>query len=267
MEPMVNIALRAARKAGSLIVKAADRPDLIRISEKGHNDFVTETDKAAEKEIIFHLRKAYPEHRITCEEIGELDGDISDYEWVVDPLDGTTNFIHGIPHVAVSIACLHKGKLEHAVVYDPFRREEFTASRGRGAYLNGNRIRVSGRQNMNGALVATGIPFSAPSIDHMEGYLACMTELASQSSGIRRPGVASLDLAYLAAGRFDCFWEMFLKPWDIAAGALLVKEAGGLVCDFQGGDNYLQTGHIVCATPKLIKPTLQAVKKNLGHLK
>jgi len=147
------------------------------------------------------------------------------------------------------------------------RREEFTASRGRGAFLNGNRIRVSGRKNFDGAIVATGIPFNSPSIDHMEPYLACLTELAEQSSGIRRLGVASLDLAYLAAGRFDAFWEMSLKPWDIAAGVLLVKEAGGLVSDFQGNDNYMESGNIVCATPKLFKPTLQVVQKHLGYLK
>ena len=267
MEPMVNIALRAARKAGEIIARAADRPDLIRIDEKGRNDFVTETDRAAEKEVIYHLRKAYPDHHIIAEESGVLDGDNDDYEWVVDPLDGTTNFIHGIPHFAISIGCLYKGRLEHAVVLDPMRQEEFTASRGRGAYLNGKRIRISGRRSMEGALVGTGIPFNTPSIEHMEGYLECLTELASQSSGIRRLGTASLDLAYLAAGRLDSFWEMNLKPWDIAAGILLVKEAGGLVSDFQGGDNYMESGHIVCATPKLFKATLQAVQKNLGHLK
>jgi len=266
MEPMVNIALRAARKAGDMIARATERSDLIKIDEKGRNDYVTEIDRAAEKEIIYHLRKAYPDHSIIGEESGHLQGENDDYQWIIDPLDGTTNFIHGIPHFAVSIGCRYKGKLEHAVVFDPMRREEFTASRGRGAFLNGKRIRVSGRIGLAGSLVATGIPFNRPSIDHMEPYLTCLTELATQSSGIRRLGVASLDLAYLSAGRVDAFWEMNLKPWDIAAGVLLVKEAGGLVSDFSGGENYMDSGNIVCATPKLFKPTLKVVQKHLGHI-
>ena len=267
MEPMVNIALRAARKAGEIIARASDRNDHIKIDEKGLNDYVTEIDTAAEKEVIYHLRKAYPNHCIIGEESGVLEGDDSDYEWIIDPLDGTTNFIHGIPHFAVSIGCRYKGRLEHAVVVDPMRQEEFTATRGRGAYLNGKRIRVSKQPKLAGAIIGTGIPFNAPSIEHMEPYLQCLTELASQSSGIRRLGVASLDLAYLAAGRLDAFWEMSLKPWDIAAGLLLVKEAGGLVSDFQAGDSCMESGHIVCATPKLFKPTLQVVQKHLGYLK
>jgi len=266
MEPMVNIALRAARKAGEMIARATERSDLIKIDEKGRNDFVTEIDHAAEREIIYHLRKAYPDHSIIGEESGYLQGENDDYQWIIDPLDGTTNFIHGIPHFAVSIGCRHKGRLEHGVVFDPMRREEFTASRGRGAQLNGKRLRVSGRTGLAGSIVATGIPFNRPSIDHMEPYLGCLTDLAQQSSGIRRLGVASLDLAYMAAGRFDVFWEMNLKPWDIAAGVLLVKEAGGLVSDFRGGENYMESGNIVCATPKLFKPTLQVVKKHLGYL-
>ncbi|WP_461516496.1 inositol-1-monophosphatase [Porticoccus sp.] len=266
MEPMVNIALRAARKAGEMIARATERSDLIKVDEKGRNDFVTETDRAAEKEIIYHLRKAYPDHTIIGEESGLLEGENNDYQWIIDPLDGTTNFIHGIPHFAVSIGCRFKGRLEHAVVFDPMRREEFTASRGRGAYLNGHRIRVSGHIGLPGAVIATGIPFNSPSIEHMEPYLSCLTDLAKQSSGIRRLGVASLDLAYMAAGRFDAFWEMNLKPWDIAAGVLLVKEAGGLVSDFSGGEDYMDRGNIVCATPKLFKPTLQVVQKHLGFI-
>ncbi|WP_297189457.1 inositol monophosphatase family protein [uncultured Porticoccus sp.] len=266
MEPMVNIALRAARKAGEMIARATERVDLIRIDEKGRNDFVTEIDHAAEKEIIYHLRKAFPDHTILGEESGLLEGDNNDYQWIIDPLDGTTNFIHGIPHFAVSIGCRHKGRLEHGVVFDPMRLEEFTASRGHGAFLNGKRLRVSGRVGLAGAVVATGIPFNQPSIAFMEPYLACLSDLAKESSGIRRLGVASLDLAYLAAGRFDAFWEMNLKPWDIAAGVLLVKEAGGLVSDFRGGNGFMESGNIVCASPKLFKPTLQLVQKHLGFL-
>ena len=264
---MVNIALQAARSAGKLIIKASSKLDRIQIDEKGQNDFVTEVDRAAENEIIYHLRKAYPEHSILCEETGLHEGSDSDSEWIIDPLDGTTNFIRGIPHYAISIAFRHKGRLEHGIVYDPVKLEEFTASRGRGALLNGARIRVSGRVDSMGAIYATGIPFSGKPFEHMSSYLMSMAALASHSSGIRRMGAASLDLAYVAAGRVDAFWEMYLQPWDIAAGVLLVKEAGGRVADFQGGDNYLNSGHIVACTPRLLKPTLKTVGKHLGQLR
>lgn len=267
MEPMVSIALRAARSAGEKILRSSERMDKVKVDEKGRNDFVTDVDRASEQEIIHQLQKAYPDHRILGEESGYIGKEDSDYLWIIDPLDGTTNFICGIPHYAVSIGCFYKGRPEHAVVYDPVKQEEFTASRGRGAYLNDRRIRVTNRIQMNGAIFATGIPFSKPSIDHMEPYLNCMRTLAEQSSGIRRLGVASLDLAYVAAGRFDAYWEMSLKPWDIAAGILLVKEAGGIVSDFQGGNDYMESGHTVAATPKLFKPTLQVVQKHLGYLK
>lgn len=267
MEPMVNIALRAARSAGELILRAAERLDRVKVDVKGGHDFVTEVDRACERDIIHHLRKAYPDHSFIGEESGVVTGKDKDSQWIIDPLDGTTNFIRGIPHCAVSIAFRHQGRLEHGVVYDPFKREEYTASRGSGARLNGNRIRVSGRVQPEGALYATGIPFSGAPFANMAPYLACLHELAGNSSGIRRMGVASLDLAYTAAGRFDAFWEMFLKPWDIAAGILLVKEAGGMVADFQGGDNYLDSGHILCATPRLFKPTLQVIGKHLGNLR
>lgn len=266
MQPMVNIALRAARQAGEMIVKSADNLDRIRVDEKGRHDFVTEVDQHSEETIIYQIKKAYPEHRFVCEESGISGNPDSDVEWIIDPLDGTTNFIRGIPHVAVSIACRIKGRLEHAVVVEPFKREEFTTSRGSGAHLNGHRIRVSGRTSETGALYATGIPFSAPSFDHMDDYLQCMREFANNSSGIRRLGVASLDLAYVAAGRMDMFWEMYLKPWDIAAGALLVREAGGMVSDFNGGEKFLDSGHILASTPKLFKPSLQVVSKHLGGL-
>ncbi len=264
---MVNIALRAARSAGDKIVRAAERMDLVKIDEKGRNDFVTDVDRTSEQEIINHLLRAYPDHRILGEESGYIGNPDSDYTWIIDPLDGTTNFIRGIPHFAVSIGCTHKGRLEHAVVFDPIKQEEFTASRGRGAQLNGRRLRVSGRTAMDGALIATGVPFSLPSSAHMEPYLEAFKTLAEHSSGIRRLGVASLDLAYLAAGRYDAFWEMYLKPWDIAAGVLLVKEAGGMISDFQGDNDFMDNGHVVAATPRLFKPTLQVVQKHLGHLK
>ncbi len=264
---MVNIALRAGRKAAELIERAFERVDLLTIETKSPNDFVTEVDKAAEKEIIYHLRKAYPDHSIRGEEGGSQPGQNPDYEWIIDPLDGTTNFIHGMPHFSVSIACKYRGQLEHAVVIDPVKREEFTATRGRGATLNGRRIRVSSRRGFEGALIGTGIPFNGYALDNIDAYLACVKEIAGQTAGIRRAGSAALDLAYVAAGRFDAFWEMNLNEWDIAGGLLLVKEAGGLVSDFNGGSNYLETGHVVCGGPKVFKPTLQVVQKHMGHIK
>jgi myo-inositol-1(or 4)-monophosphatase len=267
MEPMLTMALRAGRKAAELIERAFERVDLLTVESKSRNDFVTEVDKAAEKEIIYHLRKAYPDHTIHGEEGGTQPGKNPDYEWVIDPLDGTTNFINGVPHFAVSIACKYRGQLEHAVIIDPIKREEFTASRGRGAALNGRRLRVSTRRSFDGALIGTGIPFNGYALEHISAYLACVQEIAGQTAGIRRCGSAALDLAYVAAGRFDAFWEMNLHEWDFAAGALLVKEAGGLISDFNGGQDYLETGHIVCGAPKVFKPTLQCVQKHLGHVK
>lgn len=266
MEPMITIALRAARKAGELIERSLERVDVITFEEKSRNDFVSEIDQAAEKEIIYHLRKAYPDHNIRGEETGFSKGANSDYEWIIDPLDGTTNFMHGIPHFAVSIACKYKGQIEHAVVLNPMSREEFTASRGRGAALNGRRIRVSGRNGLDGALIGTGIPFNGPAYEQMTPYLAAMHEIAGQTAGIRRPGAASLDLAYVAAGRFDGFWEMNLQEWDIAAGVLLVKEAGGMISDFKGGNDFLDSGNIVCASPRVFKPLLQIIGKQLGKI-
>jgi myo-inositol-1(or 4)-monophosphatase len=267
MEPMLTIALRAGRKAAELIERAFERIDLVTIETKSPNDFVTEVDKAAEKEIIYHLRKAYPDHTIRGEEGGLQQGKNPDYEWIIDPLDGTTNFIHGIPHFSISIACKYKGVLEHAVIIDPIKREEFTASRGRGAKLNERRIRVSPRRGLEGALIGTGIPFNGFSLEHIVPYLACVQEIAGETAGLRRCGSAALDLAYVAAGRFDAFWEMNLKPWDIAAGILLVTEAGGLVSDFSGGSDFLESGHLVAGSPKVFKPILQIVQKNLGYLK
>jgi myo-inositol-1(or 4)-monophosphatase len=267
MEPMLNIALRAARKAGELIERALERVDVVAFEEKGRNDFVTEVDKASEKEIICHLRKAYPDHKILGEESGRSGNNPdSDYEWIIDPLDGTTNFIHGIPHFAISIACVYKGQIEHAVVLNPMSREEFTASRGKGAALNGRRIRVSGRKGLNGALIGTGIPFNGYAFENITPYLAALQDIAGQTAGIRRPGSAALDLAYVAAGRFDGFWEMNLQAWDIAAGILLVKEAGGLVSDFKGGNDSMNSGNVVCAPPKVFKPLLQIVGKHMGNV-
>jgi len=261
---MINIALRAARKAGENIVRASDDLERFEVQAKGVNDFVSEVDITAEQEIIYHLSKAYPDHAILGEETGLHGNEDAEYRWLVDPLDGTTNFIRGIPHYAVSIACLHKGKLEHAVIVDPVRREEFTASRGRGAQLNGHRIRVSKLPSLEGALLGTGIPFKDHCDDKLEPYTKSIEVLAAQCAGIRRAGAASLDLAYVAAGRLDAFWEIGLAPWDIAAGALLIREAGGLVADIDASDNYLDSGNIVCGNPKCFKAVLQVAKPLLA---
>lgn len=268
MHPMVNIALRAARSAGELMVRASERLDVIEVENKDINDFVTEVDRSSEQEVLKHLQKAYPDHGYLCEESGHTEGtgQGSDYLWIIDPLDGTTNYVNGIPHYAVSIACLFKGKIEHAVVYDPVRREEFTASRGQGAQLNGRRLRVSNRRNLEGALLATGIPFKSRCQQHIDSYLASLKVFCEQTSGIRRAGAASLDLAYLAAGRVDGFWEIGLSKWDIAAGILLITESGGLVSDFNGKFDYLESGNIVAASPKVFKNMLQVVQPTLGHI-
>ena len=264
MEPMINIALRAARKIGENIVRASDDLDRLEIKSKGVNNFVTEVDIKAEQDLIYHLQKAYPEHAILGEETGLTGSEDAEYRWIIDPLDGTTNFIRGIPHYAVSIACVYKGKLEHAVIVDPVRREEFTATRGRGAQLNGHRIRVSKLTSLEGALLGTGIPFKDHCDNQLGPYTKTVELLAGQCAGIRRAGAASLDLAYVAAGRLDAFWEIGLAPWDIAAGALLIKEAGGLVADIDASDNYLSSGNIVCGNPKCFKAVLQVTKPLLA---
>jgi len=267
MEPMLNVALLAARKAGEQIERAFEHVDQIEIEEKGRNDFVSKVDRNAEKEVIYHLKKAYPDHKFLGEEGGSSGPEDAEYEWIIDPLDGTTNFLHGIPHFAVSVACLKNGRLEHAVIVDPIKREEFTASRGRGATLNGRRIRTTARKSFDGALIGTGVPFNGFALDHIDAFADCMKEIASKTAGIRRPGSAALDLAYVAAGRFDGFWEMNLKSWDIAAGVLLIQEAGGMISDFKGGNTFLDSGNIVCSTPKIFKPLLQIVGRHMGHIK
>lgn len=265
MHPMLNIAIRAARRAGNLISSAIDQVDRLDVTEKATNDFVTQVDRQAEESIISVLHEAYPEHDILAEESGNTTGKKgnSDFQWIIDPLDGTTNFLHGFPQFAVSIGVKHKGRMEHAVVYDPTRQELFTASRGAGAILNDRRIRVSGRKSLNGALLGTGFPFKQQ--DDLDTYLATFKALFPNTAGIRRPGSAALDLAYVAAGRLDGFWEIGLKPWDMAAGALLIQEAGGLVGDFGGGDDYLQTGNVVAGNPKIFKEILQTIRPHLSE--
>lgn len=261
MHPMLNIAVRAARSAGNIIVRSLDRVDSLTVESKAKNDYVSEVDRAAEREIVAILRKAYPDHGILAEEGTNHPGD--DYVWVIDPLDGTTNFLHGFPQFAVSIGLLRKGKLDQAVVYDPLRQELFTASRGAGAHLNDRRIRVSKAHKLDGALLGTGFPFKM--LEHLDSYLAMFKDLLTKTSGIRRAGAASLDFAYVAAGRLDGFWEIGLSQWDMAAGALLIQEAGGIVGDFSGGHDYLQTGNVIAANPKLFKAIAQTIHPHLPH--
>ena len=260
MEPMANIALRAARLAGQQIVRGFDRPDLVKISDKGHNDFVTNIDREAERIVIETLREKYPGHRITGEESGSSDHD-TEWEWVIDPLDGTANFTRQIPHFCVSIACLHKGRIEHGVVLDPIRQEEFVASRGKGASLNGRRIRVSPVEDLDGAMISTG---GRDRHQFADQETAVMHALIAARAFTRQPGSAALDLAYIAAGRIDGMWMRGLARWDIAAGALLVTEAGGLVGDFAGGANHMKTGNTVAGTPKCFKSLSAIVRKHLA---
>ncbi|MGB0127178.1 MAG: inositol monophosphatase family protein [Rhodocyclaceae bacterium] len=259
MHPSLNIAVKAARRAGQIISRASLDVDLVKVSPKRHNDFVTDIDKAAEAAIINILREAYPDHSILAEESG-ASGE-SEYQWIIDPLDGTTNFIHGFPQFAVSIALAHKGQMTQAVVYDPLRNELFTASRGRGAFLNERRIRVSKRTKLQEALLGTGFPFRA--YDDMDAYLAMFRELMPKTAGVRRAGAAALDLAYVACGRLDGFWEIGLSPWDMAAGTLLITEAGGLVGDLSGEPGYLKSGNVVGGNPKIFGQLLQTFAPHL----
>jgi myo-inositol-1(or 4)-monophosphatase len=242
---LLNIAVRAARRAGEVIVRSLNHLDSLTVTSKSRNDFVSEVDTQAEAEIIGIIRKFYPDHAFLAEESGQS-GE-SDTVWIIDPLDGTTNFLHQNPVFAVSIACQQKGRLEHAVVYDPMRQELFTASRGGGAHLDNRRIRVSKQRGLEGALIATGFPYRA-NIRYIDPYLAMLKIAMEKTAGIRRPGSAALDLAYVAAGRVDAFWEFGLAPWDTAAGTLLIQEAGGRISTL-GGAEYKQEGHVLAGTP------------------
>jgi myo-inositol-1(or 4)-monophosphatase len=257
MHPMLNIAVKAARRAGAIINRAALEGGL-EVRAKNRNDFVTQVDRAAEQAIVDVIRRAYPDHGVLAEESGASAGARDEYRWVIDPLDGTTNFIHGFPQYCVSIALEHKGTLTQAVVYDPAKNELFTASRGRGAFLDDRRIRVSKCAHLRDALVGTGFPFKE--LGHLERYLGQLSTLMRDSAGVRRAGAAALDLAYVAAGRLDGFWEEGLSPWDMAAGALLIQEAGGLVSDLDGNAEYLARGEIAAATPKVMPELLSALR-------
>jgi myo-inositol-1(or 4)-monophosphatase len=262
MHPMLSIAVKAARRAGGIINRAAQHLDLLHVSRKAHSDFVSEVDGAAEEAIIKILHDVYPKHSILAEESGASGNqDKPEYQWIIDPLDGTTNFLHGFPQYSVSIALMHRGVLSQAVVYNPASNELFVASRGHGAYLNDRRIRVSKRTKLADSLIGTGFPFRE--FSHLDAYLAIFKDVIPRTVGIRRPGSAALDLAYVAAGRYDSFWEIGLSPWDIAAGCLLITEAGGLVGDLEGNDTYLQCGNIVGGNPKVFGQLLQVIAPHL----
>ena len=257
MHPMLNIAVRAARRAGSIINRAALGGAALEVKSKQANDYVTQVDRAAEEEIMEVVRKAYPDHGFLAEESGASAGQ-AEVRWIIDPLDGTTNFIHGFPQYCVSLAVEQRGALAHAVVYDPGRNELFTASKGRGAFLNDRRIRVSKCRRLQDALVGTGFPYRE--LGRVDLYLGQLKRLMSEASGVRRAGAAALDLAYVACGRLDAFWELGLSPWDMAAGVLLIQEAGGLVGDLEGEAGFLESGDICAATPKVFPPLLEALR-------
>lgn len=258
MHPMLNIAVRAARTAGNIITRGFENRDDLNIDMKGANDFVTKVDREAEAAIISKIQQSYPDHSFLGEESGET-LDNPDYQWIIDPLDGTTNFIQGIPHFAVSIALKIKGKLEIAVIFDPIRGDLFTATKGQGAQLNGFRIRCGKRRELSSAIIATAFPFRDKA--RIADYMSKFTPILIQSGDIRRSGSAALDMAYTAAGKYDGYFEAKLKPWDIAAGMLLIRESGGVVTDFQGGENILASGDVVCGNPKITQQLLKHLNK------
>ncbi|MBS1199042.1 MAG: inositol monophosphatase [Proteobacteria bacterium] len=265
MHPVLNIAIKAARRAGQIINRASNDLDIIKVTAKQQNDFVTEVDRTAEAAIIEILKEAYPNYGILAEESGETAGKgkrDAEFQWIIDPLDGTTNFIHGLQQYAVSIALARNGVVEHGVVFDPTRNDLYTASKGGGAFLNDRRLRVSKRLKLQDALIGTGFPYRV--FENIDAYLAIFKELTEKCAGMRRPGAASLDLAYVAAGRYDGFWEFGLSPWDMAAGTLLITEAGGLVSDLNGDANFLQSGNVVAGSPKVFAQLLQLISAHKG---
>ena len=259
MLPLENIAVTAARAAGNYIMRHLDRADALKVTKKGRNDFVSDVDRGAEAEIVHTIRKAYPDHAVLAEE-GGADGK-HDYLWIIDPLDGTTNFLHGFPHFAVSIAVQHKGKLQHGVIYAPCTQDLYIATRGNGAVLNNRKIRVSKTTAMDESLVGTGVPIKAGA--RLDEYVPQLRAVVEKTAGVRRAGSAALDLAYVACGRLDAFWELGLNSWDMAAGVLLVEEAGGVVSELYGGDDPLKTGNILAANGKVheqLAPLLRSAK-------
>ena len=260
MHPILNVATKAAREAGKIINRASQDVGALKVQTKDYNDFVSDVDRAAEQAIIDVLKDAYPTHGFFGEESGKTNVE-SDSVWIIDPLDGTTNFLHNFPCYCVSIALQEKGVLTQAVIYDPVHNDLFTATKGRGAFLNDKRIRVTNRSKLQDSLISTGFPFK--DFSYMDVYVDIFKDMAKKTSGLRRPGSAALDLAYVAAGYTDGFFEINLSPWDIAAGALLVQEAGGIVGDFEGNESWLKTGNIVAANPKVFGQMLQVIAPHL----
>lgn len=259
MHPMLTIAVKAARRAGSVINRASRNLDILSVTQKGISDFVSEVDREAEQAIIRTLLEAYPKHSILAEESG-ASGD-SEYQWIIDPLDGTTNYLHGFPHYAVSIALSHKKVITQAVIYDPVRNDLYTATRGQGAHLNDHRIRVSKRTQFAQCLIGTGFPYKE--FANIEAFNAMTRDLTQKTAGLRRGGSACLDLAYVAAGRLDGFFQFGLSPWDIAAGTLLITEAGGLAGDLEGNSTHFESGNILCAAPKVFSQLVQTLAPHL----
>lgn len=263
MHPMLNIAIRAARKAGNHITKSLETIDKIETTQKGLNDFVTNIDQEAEHIIVNTIKTSYPEHSIIAEEQGFIEGQDSDVQWIIDPLDGTNNFVKGFPHFCVSIAVRIKGRTEVACVYDPIRNELFTAQRGAGAQLNNARIRVNQLKDLQGTILATGFPFKQK--QHAESYMKIMTSLFTECADFRRTGSAALDLCYLAANRVDGYFELGLKPWDMAAGELIAREAGAILTDFAGGTDYMKSGNIVGSSARGVKSILKHIRDNANQ--
>ncbi|WP_063656891.1 inositol-1-monophosphatase [Candidatus Arsenophonus triatominarum] len=262
MHPMLTIAIRAARQAGNFIAKSYEKPDSIEIMAKGQNGFVTNIDKKAEQIIIEVIQKSYPTHTIITEESGQILGEKNDIQWVIDPLDGTTNFTKRLPHFAVSIAVRINDRTEIAAIYNPMLNELFTAVRGQGAQLNGYRLRLKNNNELEGAIIATGFPFKAK--QHSAAYINIIAKLFKKCADFRRTGSVALDLAYVAAGRVDGFFEIGLKPWDFMAGELLVREAGGIVTDFVGGHNYLTSGNLLAGSPRIVKKMVLEMQTELS---
>lgn len=260
MHPILNVATKAAREAGKIINRASQDVGSLKILTKDYNDFVSEVDRSAEEAIITILKEAYPNHGFFGEESGKTNEDAESI-WIIDPLDGTTNFLHNFPCYCVSIALQERGVLTQAVIYDPVHNDLFTATKGRGAFLNDKRIRVTNRSKLQDSLISTGFPFK--DFSYLDTYLEIFKDMAKKTSGLRRPGSAALDLAYVAAGYADGFFEINLSPWDIAAGALLVQEAGGIVGDFEGNESWLKTGNIVAGNPKVFGQMLQVIAPHL----
>lgn len=258
MNPLLNIAVSAARAAGNIIMRYHNRIESLSVRSKQRNDFVSEVDNMSEQEIIRIIRRGHPQHAILAEESGRSRGQNDDYQWIIDPLDGTTNYLHGFPQFAVSIGLQYKNQLQLGVVYDPFKDEMFCAGRGEGATLNNHRLRVSQLPTLSGALLGTGIPYRAD--QNLDAYLETLKVLIKNTAGVRRAGSAALDLAYVATGRLDGFWEFNLRPWDMAAGVVLIHEAGGLVGDISGGHAFMENGNIVAGNPKVFKAMVQRIR-------